>query len=364
MYLCDVTIREGGQLPGREYTADQKIQAAKTLDDLGIEYIQATFPATGKRDRTVTEELADTLDANVVALARAVPSDIDVSVNAGADVVEIFGTVSQLHLNHVVHQGRAEMLDAFEKCIARVREADVTPQLILTDAFRTDIERLQQVYERFPNIEVVTLADTVGTKHPREVEQFFQRLTSDIDPSRIGVHFHDDLGVATANLLIAHEFGIKRGDVSVAALGERAGNSALEETIVSAVLAEKGDFGVKIEELIPACHEILETLDESVTSKKAILGYETLEHEAGIHTQAMLDKPETFEAFDPTRFGGRRRLLFGEQTGRTGARLLLERADAAVNDEAIERVIDLLSRHGPVELTDAIDLIAATNEEE
>lgn len=356
MYLTDVTIREAGQLPGRAYDFEQKVDAAKTLDDLGLEYVQATFPATNETDQAVTRHLASTLQANVVTLARATTEDVDACLDAGADVIEVFGTVSELHLDHVVHQDRTEMIDAFSECVERVRDGGAVPHITLTDAFRTDRKHLLDVYERLPDVEVISLADTVGIKHPREVEQFLDDLTVDVTPSRIGVHFHDDLGVATANLLIAREFGVQRGDVSVAALGERAGNAALEEVVINAVLAGEDPFGVNIEQIIPTCHDVLTILDEDVNPRKAILGREVLEHEAGIHTQAMLEDPSTFEPFDPSRFGGHRRLLFGEQTGRSGIRLLLERVDAATDEETVDKLAEQLRIHGPIELDDALDL--------
>lgn len=362
MYLCDVTIREAGQLPGREYDYNQKVDAANVLDDLGLDYIQATFPATGEPDQSVTQELAASIDANIVALARAKPDDIDACLNAGADIVEVFGTVSSLHLDHVVHQSRAEMINAFQQCVDRVRDAGAVPHIILTDAFRTEQEHLLKVYQRFPEVDIISLADTVGAQQPNEVRQTLQDLSVEVDPSRIGVHFHDDLGMATANLLIAQEAGVGRGDVSVAALGERAGNAALEEIITSTDLASDNEFGIDVEKTIPACHDVLNILNEEIHPQKAILGQDVLEHEAGIHTQAMLEDPATFEPFDPHRFGGSRRLLFGPQTGRRGVQHLLERAGVATDEEAIEHLTHQLRTHGPVDFADALELAMSVPE--
>lgn len=364
MYLCDVTIREGGQLPGREYNYNQKVDAANILDDLGLNYIQATFPATGEPDQSATQELAASIDANVVALSRAKPDDTDACLENGADIVEIFGTVSTLHLNHVVHQNRTEMVDSFQQCVDRVRDAGAVPHIILTDAFRTEHKRLLEFYRQFSEVNMILLADTVGSQHPCKVKQTLQKLSAQVDPSRIGVHFHDDLGVATANLLIAQEIGVGRGDVSVAGLGERAGNAALEEIVTSTGLTGDNNFGVDVEKTIPACQEVLNILNEDIHPRKAILGQDVLEHEAGIHTQAMLEDPATFEPFEPRRFGGSRKLLFGRQTGKRGVLHLLEQAGVTPDEEAVNHLTQQLRIHGPVNLADALELATSVAEGE
>jgi isopropylmalate/homocitrate/citramalate synthase len=358
MYLTDVTIREAGQLPGREYSAEQKVEAATRLDDLGVQYVQATFPATGEPDRTVTRRLSETLDANVVALSRARPDDVDACLEADADVVEVFGTVSELHLEHVVRRSRAEMLDSLADAVERVVDAGATAHVTLTDAFRTDAEHLFTAYDRLSDAAVVSLADTVGGKRPRAVEDVLETVTDRVDSDRIGAHFHDDLGVATANVHAAATFDVERIDVSVGSLGERAGNPALEEVVVGAFLEEGRTFGLDLDDLIPACRAVLEALGEPIQPRKAILGETVHEHEAGIHTRAMLEEPSTFEPFDPGRFGGRRRLLFGSQTGASGARHLLERVDAPTDEETIARLLERLDARGPVELDDALEIAA------
>ncbi|MDR9380787.1 MAG: LeuA family protein [Natronomonas sp.] len=363
MYLTDVTIREAGQLPGREYTVEQKLEAATRLDELGVTHIQATFPATGPVDRTVTERLSGTIDAEVVALARARDPDIRACLDAGADIVEVFGTVSDLHLEHVVNRSRAVMLESIESAVEQVIEAGAVPHVTLTDAFRTDVEHLVTAADRLDDAAVITLADTVGAKLPRAVERFLESITDHIDPERLGVHFHDDLGVATANVHVAAEFDVQRIDVSVGSLGERAGNPALEEVVVSSVLEDQNAFGMAVDDLIPACRGVLESLGESVHQQKAILGGAVLEHEAGIHTRAMLEEPSTFEPFDPALFGGRRRLLFGAQTGTSGARWLLERADSPTDEATVGRLRDALAGRGPVELETALDIAAEVGED-
>lgn len=351
-----MTLREGDQMPGRSYDADRKLAAGRALDDLGVDYVQAGFPVTGETDRTVVRDLAAEADAEVVALARALPGDVEAALAADADVVEVIAGVSDRQLSHVLHASRGEMLDDLREAVESARDGGAGVHVSVVDAFRTDRDHLVTVFESFPDVEVVTLADTVGARTPDEVRAFLAALGEEVDLARAGVHFHDDLGVATANALAAVDAGVGRVDVSVAALGERAGNPALEEVVAAAARSRDDPFGVDTADLIPACRRVLDALDEDVDPRKAVLGEEVVTHESGLHTAAMLEEPSTFEPFDPARFGGRRRLRFGEDTGRRAAAKVLERAGVEATDERVAALLETFAERGPFSLAEAVEV--------
>ncbi|MFB6126202.1 MAG: LeuA family protein [Halolamina sp.] len=360
MRLKDVTLREGDQLPGRSFSVEQKVAAGQALDRLGVEYIQAGFPVTGTTDREAITELAATTDAEVVGLARAVKGDIEAAVDAEADVVEIIASLSDDHLEHVVGMSAEEMFDRLTDAVVLARDCGLTPHVSVVDAFRTDERRLVGVFERCPDVPAVTLADTVGARVPSSVRSLLTDIGATVDLSRAGVHFHDDLGVATANALAAMDVGVSSVDVSVCSLGERAGNTALEALVVADATDGDGALSVATDELMPVCREVLSELDETIDPRRPVLGDAVTTHESGIHTAAMLDDPGVFEPFDPAAFGGRRRLLFGEGTGRGGARKLLARADVEPTDERVTTLLDALTEEGPVETEDAVALARRT----
>ena len=359
MHLSDVTLREGDQMPGRSYTAEEKIACAQHLDDLGLPFIQPGFPATGERDCRVVHELSDALDADVIALARALDRDIDAAVDAGADVVETVVPASDRHLEHLLGASREEMLSMLGDAVDRVRDQGVTPHVILADAFRTDLDDLRQIFETVPDVPFVTLADSVGARTPATVTDHLKSLADAVALQRVGVHFRDDMGCATANALAAYHTGVGKADVSVAGLGERAGNSALEEVVVACAVDYDNDLGLDAARLVPACQEVLDTLEESYEDRKAVVGDRVTEQESGIHTAAMLSDPATLEPFDPSRFGGERRLVFGEATGTASAHGLLDRAGVDADNRTIEAFLDALAAEGPLELAEALDLAAA-----
>lgn len=356
MRLCDVTLREAAQLPGREYAVEDRVEAGRALDRLGVPMVQAGFPVAGEAERETVRRLSSDLDADVVALSRAVDGDVEAALEADPNVVEVFVPVSDVQLEHVLGGTREEAFDAASSAVDRAREDGADVHLTLADAFRAEVPAVAGAFGRFDC--PVVLADTVGARTPSFVAGFLRTLAdASADLTRAGVHFHDDLGCATANALVAAEIGVDRVDVSVASLGERAGNPATEEVVVGTETAD-GDAGVAAEETVPACEAVLQALGETVDERKAVLGEATVTHESGIHTDAMLDEPSAFEPFDPAAFGGDRQLVFGADTGRGAARKLLERAGRDADEEAVAALLDRLAAEGPLELEKAVNAAA------
>lgn len=356
MHLTDVTLREGDQMPGREFGADEKIDCARALDELGIQFIQPGFPATGEKDRRVISELAGTTDADVVALARALESDIDAALEADADVVETFVSASDRHLEHLLGLSRDEMLSMLGEAVDYIHDHGRPVHVTLADAFRTEYDQLIDIVETVPDVDYISLADTVGARTPATVQTYLDKLDGHVDFDRLGVHFHDDMGCATANTLAAYRAGVGKADVSVGGLGERAGNSPLEEVVVACAVDYGDGLGLTTDDLVPVSRRVLDRLDEPYGDRKAVLGEKTAEHESGIHTAAMLAEPSTLEPYDPGQFGGRRRLVFGKPTGENGARRLLQRAGIDPDPNTVTAYLDRLETEGPVDLDEALAL--------
>lgn len=356
MLLNDVTLREGDQMPGRDYTAEQKIKSGRALDDLGLPFIQPAFPATGEKDQSVIKTLSGETDAEIIGLARALERDVDAAVDAGADVVETFAPVSDLHLEHLLGKSRDEMLAMLGETVDYITDRGAVPHVTLADAFRADPVHVAEVFKRFGDVEFVNLADSVGARTPASVQNHLNAIEDDIAFDRVGVHFHDDMGCGTANALASYHAGVGKADVSIASLGERAGNSSLEETVVACAVDDNDDLSIDTSDLIPVCQEVLKTIDEEWGDRKAIIGEKISEHESSIHTSAMLSDPDTLEPFDPASFGGERRLIFGSATGTGAARRLLKRADIESDEETVERYLEVLAANGPVRLEEALDL--------
>jgi isopropylmalate/homocitrate/citramalate synthase len=356
--ISDVTLREGDQQPGTDYGVDQKIEVGRLLDRLGIDFVQAGFPITGETDRRAIRGLSGELEADVVGLARALPSDIEAAASADADVVDIIIPASAKQRPYVVGGTREEVFETAREAVNIATDQGLSVHLSLMDAFRSETETVLKYYKELPEVLCITLADTVGVAVPSQVRSFLEGVVDAVDPGRVGAHFHNDLGVATANSLAAGEVGVEKVDVSVSAIGERAGNAPLEELVMAGTVGGTVEFNIEIERLLPVCTEILKVLGESAPSNKPGLGERVFAHESGLHTAAMLDDPSAFEPFDPGRFGGSRRLIFGEQTGRGAARKLLKRADRDLSDELVAELLSTLSELGPVSFETALEIAA------
>jgi len=351
--VLDLTLREGEQRPGVQYSVDEKVAAARELDSLGVDYVQLGFPVADDRTARVCERVD--LNAKTTGIARAIPGDVDAAIEAGVDAVNLFAPTSDRQLEHVLGTDREAMVDAVVAAADRARDAGVEVQFDAMDGFRTDPAHLTALFERV-DADLYTIADTVGGRTPTGVLEHLDAI--DVPVSRLGVHFHDDLGAATANTVAAARRGVARADVSVAGIGERAGNASLEELVATVTVGDEPvTLDVDADELLPVAHAVLDALGEDVAPTKPLLGDEVFAHESGLHTAAMLDDPSTFEAFDPERFGGRRRLLFGSATGTGAARRLLERAGRDATDDRVRRLLDALdAADEELSLDDAVAL--------
>lgn len=354
--ITDVTLREGEQTSGVVYSSSDKIEAGLALDRLGVDYIQAGFPAVGDDQQFVVRELSNQADATVTGLGRALIRDVDEIVEADADMAHIFAPLSDMQLKYLVNKSRDEILQNWREAVDHAKDHGLGTRIALIDAYRTEPEHVSMLFEKFSDVELIGLSDSVGAKTPNFVRKHLSRLDAlGCDFKNMSVHFHDDLGLATANALAATEFDIANVDVSVGGVGERAGNTSLEEFVISLALSGE-ELEIESSETIPICHKVLETLGEDVADRKSILGKEVFKHESGIHTAAMMDEPKVFEPFDPSKFGGHRELIFGKDSGKKAAKKLLEAEDAEVSEENIERLLELLEMNGPLDHSKALEV--------
>lgn len=338
MQIEDKTLREGQQRPGVSFSVDQKVKAARRLDELGLDYVQIGFPVANDGSKEVIDRL-DT-DAKLTGTARALERDIDACLDAGVDVIGFGVPSSDLQRRRILDVSREELKELVISKYEYCNDHGLPVQVGAMDGFRSDPDFINQLID-LVDADQFGISDTVGARNPWEVERFLDQL--DCDLSEIRVHFHHDLGLGTANAMAAVRRGVGKVDVTCGGIGERVGNVALEELIVALELSETDvDHTIDIEELIPSVKSVLDTLDEDVSDRKPIVGEAAYEHESGMHTAEMIDVPSTFEPFDPARFGGERRLLFGSTSGRGAARRLLQEANVKPTEENVTEFLDVL----------------------
>jgi len=315
--ICDVTLRDGEQTPGVSFTLDEKMAIAHSLDDIGVEVIEAGFPVVSTAEKECVAAIARSdLDARVCCLARALKPDIEAALDCDVDMVSIFFATSDLHIRHKYRKPREEVLDGALDMVEFAADHGVQVRFAAEDASRTDPAFLSEMYtrgvERGANL--VSFADTVGCLTPLEIHAVVSRFLETASLP-LCIHCHNDLGFAAANTITAAAAGAFQLHTTVNGIGERAGNAALEQVLVA--LRMKGGVDrydltrlQEISRLVARCSGI------TPERTRPVVGENAFAHESGIHIAAILCDPSTYEYVPPELVGSERRFVLGKHTGR------------------------------------------------
>ncbi len=375
--IFDTTLRDGEQSPGATLTADEKLEVADALVSLGIDVMEAGFPAASPGDFEAVRAIASRVKGVTVAgLARCNESDIERAAQAvrGAESARIhtFIATSDIHLKHKLRMGREDVLERVAHMVAFAKSFTEDVEFSAEDATRSDWAFLTQVFATAIAAGATTLnvPDTVGYTTPGEYAALMEHLLATvpgIEDAIISVHCHDDLGMATANTLAAVRAGARQVEVTMNGIGERAGNTALEEVVMA--LATRGSqFGdgatrIRKDRLVPTSRLVSTLTGVLVQPNKAIVGANAFAHEAGIHQDGMLKERTTYEIMNPTDVGWEgTKLVLGKHSGRAGFRNTLQevglRLDEEQVNEAYQRFLVLADRKKTVTAADLVALVS------
>lgn len=375
--VFDTTLRDGEQSPGATLTADQKLEVADALVALGVDVIEAGFPAASPGDFEAVREIARrSKGVTIAGLARANAKDIERAAQAVKDAerprIHTFIATSDIHLKHKLRMSREEVLEQVRAMVALSRSFVSDVEFSCEDATRSDWDYLVQVFQAAieSGATTINVPDTVGYTTPDEFIGLVNHLKSHvhrIDDVIISVHCHDDLGMATANTLAAVGAGARQVEVTMNGIGERAGNTALEEVVMA--LQTRGEqFGgvhtqVETQRLVPTSRLIAGLTGVQVQVNKAIVGANAFAHEAGIHQDGMLKERTTYEIMNPTDVGWEgTRLVLGKHSGRAGFRNALKELGLVLEQDQVqgvyERFLELADRKKHVTGADIAALVA------
>ncbi|MBE3576036.1 MAG: 2-isopropylmalate synthase [Firmicutes bacterium] len=383
--IFDTTLRDGEQTPGVHLNAPEKLEIARQLARLGVDVIEAGFPAASPADFAAVQAVARAISgATVAALARALPQDIQRAWEAIGQArqprLHVFLATSPVHMQYKLRKSPPEVLEMAESAVRLARSLCSEVEFSAEDATRSDWEFLAEVCRRVvrAGATVVNIPDTVGYSTPEEMRRLFRFLGQAVPELReygaiLSVHCHDDLGMAVANSLAAVEGGARQVECTLNGLGERAGNAALEE-IVMALHTRRDYFAAQArvapprlatEQLYPSSQLVQSLTGVFVPPNKAIVGANAFAHESGIHQDGVLKERSTYEIMTPASVGvPESRLVLGKLSGRHAFRERLRQLGHELDGEqlsrAFQRFQELADRKG--ELSDA-DLVAiATGE--
>jgi 2-isopropylmalate synthase len=350
--IFDTTLRDGEQSPGATMTSGEKLEVARTLARLGVDVIEAGFPAASPDDlgavRTISERIRGPI---ICGLARASRSDIDKAWEAVRPAarprIHTFLATSELHMQHKLRMTRAEVLARVAGMVAYAKSLCGDVEFSPEDAGRSDPAFLHEVLAHAIRAGATTLniPDTVGYTTPDEFGALIRGIRENVagvDAVTLSVHCHDDLGLATANTLAGLVAGARQAEVTINGIGERAGNTSLEEIVMTLQTraARLGlRTGVDATQLVRASRLVSTVTGMSVQANKAIVGANAFAHESGIHQDGMLKHESTYEIMRPESVGAAQtRLVLGKHSGRAALSSRLSELGYSFDDAALDRV--------------------------
>ncbi len=375
--VFDTTLRDGEQSPGCSMNAPEKLRLARQLERLGVDVIEAGFPVASPGEWDSVRAIALELESSTVAaLCRAREGDIASAARAleGAarPRLHVFLATSAIHLKHKLGISARECLEQAASSVRLARSITSDVEFSAEDACRTDYGFLREVVEavKEAGAGVVNLPDTVGYALPEELASMIGRLVHEVPGLVYSTHCHNDLGLAVANSLAAVRAGARQVEVTVNGIGERAGNTSLEEFVMALRVRREAlgvTTGVRAEEITRTSQLLSSITGIWPQPNKAIVGRNAFAHEAGIHQHGVLKNPLTYEIMTPASVGlGERSMVLGKHSGRHAVESRLVSLGLAVDRDQIEtlttRVKELADRKKFVYDEDLLALVAAAPE--
>jgi 2-isopropylmalate synthase len=328
--IFDTTLRDGEQSPGASMNVEEKVAIARQLEQLAVDVIEAGFAASSEGDYDSVRRVAEAVTHPIVlSLARTKEGDLERAIRAVEKAkrpgIHVFIATSDIHLEHKLMMSRQEVVDAAAWAVGYAKKHLDYVEFSAEDASRSDRDYLVQVFGETIKAGAVTLnvPDTTGYALPEQFAELFRHLISST-PGGHGVcwsaHCHNDLGMAVANSLAAVKAGARQVECTVNGLGERAGNTSMEE-VVMALRTRKDSFGLETgvvtEQIYPASRLVSQITGIPIPINKPIVGDNAFAHEAGIHQDGVLKNKITYEIMRPETVGlAANRLVLGKHSGR------------------------------------------------
>ena len=350
--IFDTTLRDGEQAAGGSLTVAEKVRVARQLELLGVDVIEAGFPASSPGDFEAVSTIAREVRQPIICgLARAHPDDIDrawEAVKAAARPrIHIFLSTSDIHRVHQLKKSRDEVMTMAREMVARAKGYCADVEFSPMDASRTEPAYLYEIVAAVIEVGATTvnIPDTVGYATPGEFGDLIRGIRENvpgIDRAVISVHCHNDLGLAVANSLAAVVAGARQVECTVNGIGERAGNASLEEIVMA--LKTRQDFygletGIETVKIYRTSRLVTDLTGFAVQPNKAIVGANAFRHQSGIHQDGLIKMAQTYEIMDPRQVGiTGSSLVMGKLSGRRAFRDRLAELGYRLDDDDFERV--------------------------
>jgi isopropylmalate/homocitrate/citramalate synthase len=351
--VLDTTLREGEQPPGVVFSPDQKLEIAAALDDFGVHWVSVGFPAVSEEERETARRIVEGgFRFRTAALCRLLPSDVDLTVDLGVEQVSLFLGGSDTHLHDKLGLSEDDALRKIEAAVGRSKRLGAMTAFGVEDFSRTPQRRLVRMLEVAVDsgADLLTLPDTLGVLTPTSTAAIVRFLRALLDRP-VALHFHDDLGLALANTLAGLAAGAEMVHATVNGVGERAGNTCLEELAVVLAVKHGRDLGFKLDRLWDLSRLVHRFSGTEPPAHKAITGRWAFTHEAGIHVAGVLANPECYQPFPPSLVGRHHEVVFGKHSGAKGLDRLARENGIALPEDARAAVLARIKHAAETRLT-------------
>ena len=344
--IVDTTLRDGEQTAGVVFANSEKIMIAEMLSDLGVNQLEVGIPTMGGDEKEAIKQIVKrNLDSSIMAWNRAVVSDVQQSIDCGVDAVAISISVSDIHIQNKLRTSREWVLEQMVKTTEYAKKNGLYVSVNGEDASRADDDFLIEFIEcaKEAGADRFRFCDTVGVMDPftirKKIEKIYKATNFDIE-----MHTHNDFGMATANAIGGVLGGANYVGVTVNGLGERAGNAALEEVLMSLIHVLKYESKIDTRKFVELSEYVSKASGREMPAWKAIVGSNMFRHESGIHADGALKNPKNYEAFDPAEVGLERQIVIGKHSGKAAVVNKFKEFDIDISDEDANLVLEEIRR--------------------
>lgn len=357
--IIDTTLRDGEQTAGVIFTLDEKIEIARELDRLGVEFIEAGIPAMGQEEVEVVRALLSlNLKSKIMTWNRIVEEDIEKSLDSGAKYIHMSAPISDIHIYNKLNKSREWVLGQTRKCIELGVKKGAFVSVGAEDSSRADFDFLLTFYKMAEEAGAsrIRYADTISSLDPIKTYEIIGKIKKEIKLP-LDFHGHNDFGCATGNSLAAIRAGAEYISCSVNGLGERAGNTPLEEIIMGAKYLLGVEKKYNLDSIVKISKLVEEYSGKKLSDTKAIVGEGVFSHESGIHVDGILKNKNTYELFDPEEIGRSRKIVIGKHTGIAGIMNRLRELGYNIESGQAKEIVKLIRKELEINKKTDIDYL-------
>ena len=340
--IHDSTLRDGEQAPGVSFNKKQKIEIAKRLDEIGVQYIEAGFPAVSKADQETIKAISELdINAKVTCLSRATKEDIDLAIECG-----VWGAILEVpagypRLKYQFNWSEEEVIEKTMFALNYAKNTDLHIILFLIDATRARAKFLKKLLTKAENtgiVDKISIVDTLGVASPDAIRAMVSTVKTWVDIP-LELHFHNDFGLATINTISGLMAGARSFSCTINGLGQRAGNAPLEEIVLALNLLYGVETNLDIKKLKELSEYLKKITNIDLPPYKPVVGDKLFNWAAGIPTASLRNEPLTVEPYTPEYIGAEHVIVLGKKAGKANILYKLEEFDYSYDKKLVEKLL-------------------------